>query len=93
MSEKIKFEHEMGAKVEDKVTGFQGTVTGAFTFINGCKRYAVEARVKDGESHTKPEELVFDEDRLQGIREAKTEIPKKPTGGPRPSPARAADPR
>jgi hypothetical protein len=44
MSEKVKFEHDLGSVVEDKVTGFKGTVTGSYVFLNGCHRYSVEGR-------------------------------------------------
>lgn len=92
MSEKVKFEHDLGSVVEDKVTGFQGTVTGSFVFINGCKRYAVEGRVEEGKAHSKANDDVFDEDRLTPVKQPKTEIPQKRTGGPRANPSVASDP-
>lgn len=52
----------LGCRAKDAVTGFEGTVTARFEYLNGCLRYMVEAPSK--EQGGKPEELVFDEERL-----------------------------
>lgn len=95
MSEKVKFEHDLGSVVEDKVTGFKGTITGSYVFLNGCHRYSVEGRTAS--EHGKPEELVLDEDRLQSVKAEKVSAdgPGKAAGrggGPRANPSRSATP-
>ncbi len=53
---------QLGQKVSDKVTGFQGTVIGHVEYLTGCKQCLVQPAVnKEGawvESHW------FDDDRL-----------------------------
>ena len=40
---------KMSDQVEDKVSGFKGTVTGKCEYLNGCIQYLVKPRVgKDG---------------------------------------------
>lgn len=39
---------EFGDRVQDRVTGFQGIVTGFITYITGCDQYLVNPPAKDG---------------------------------------------
>ena len=40
---------ELGSKVRDKHTGFEGTVTGHGSYLTGCDQYLVQPRAdKDG---------------------------------------------
>lgn len=73
---KKKFKHEMGAQVQDTVTGVAGTITGRFEYLNGCKRYMLETIMGSD-----LKELVFDEDRLK-VLTAPGDIVTSPTGGP-----------
>mgnify|MGYP001557762942 CR=1 FL=1 len=53
---------ELGQKVQDVITGFEGVVTGRVAYISGCKQNLVAPRIKpDG---TLAESQWFDEDRL-----------------------------
>jgi hypothetical protein len=73
----IPSEVVLGSVVEDKMTGFKGTATGRFIFLNGCVRVEVTPKaLKDGRPI---EPAVFDEQRLTGKQ---TGLP----GGPRPGP-------
>lgn len=85
-AEKVKFKFTNGEKVRDTVTGFEGVVTAQFHYINGCKRYLLEAGAD--KPSAKPEELIFDEGRLELVNAPKKEVPRKPTGGARPAPTR-----
>lgn len=38
-----------GDKVKDKVTGFEGTVTGVAEYLTGCRQVLIQPPVKDGE--------------------------------------------
>lgn len=80
--EKVQFAHALGAEVTETetVTGFTGVITAQFHYLNGCKRYLVEA--KADKPAAKPEELAYDEDRLEPTKAPKAEVRKTPTGGP-----------
>jgi hypothetical protein len=60
-----------GDEVKDKITGFQGVVTGFTNYITGCNQILVAPPVKDGdfkESHW------FDEDRCELIQGGKVPL-------------------
>lgn len=56
MSESI----ELGSKVKDTVSGYEGTAVARYIYLNGCERYEVAGADKDG----KPEAFVFDVQQL-----------------------------
>lgn len=66
----------LGEQVTDSITGVTGTAVARYEFLYGCVRIAVERLDKDG----KPEEIVFDEQRL-------TTKPSATSGGPRDTPS------
>jgi len=78
------FKFECGDKVKHSITGFTGIVVARSEWLNGCRRYGVEATKlsKDGdrlESH-------FDEGELGLVkaRAIKIERAAAPPGGPMP---------
>lgn len=48
MSHTLTLRFDDGDLVRDRVTGFEGVVTGFTTFITGCDQYLVNPPVKDG---------------------------------------------
>lgn len=80
-----------GTRVRDKITSYTGIITARTEWINGCKRYVVQAQqLKDG----KPVDV-------EGIDESQLELaPEQPgvpivpkeTGGPAPTPKREPNP-
>ena len=38
----------LGNKAKDKITGFEGVLTGFSTYITGCDQYLVQPELKDG---------------------------------------------
>ena len=86
----MAFRFELGSKVRDRVTGFEGIVTGRYEFLYGCRRYGVQSReLKDG----KPIDSVgFDEDALEVVVAAEPHVMKE-TGGPQREPERRSDPK
>lgn len=68
---------ELGTKVKDSITGFEGIAVGRAVYLYGCVRVLVEPEeMKDG----KPIEAIwFDEQRLTEESEAKS-------GGPQSTP-------
>lgn len=56
----------VGDLVQDKVTGFKGTVTALTLYLNGCVRVVVQPPVdKDGKH---PDAIVFDEPQLKILK-------------------------
>ena len=49
-----KFKIRMGAKVTDKVSGFQGIVTGRAEYSTGCRQYCCPFRIKRGRVPRRP---------------------------------------
>jgi len=56
------FEFENGEPVKEKITGFEGTITGTVYYLTGCNQYLVTAKSKDGKE---PVSLWYDEGRLE----------------------------
>ena len=78
----VEFKFENGQEVSDVVSGFTGIIDCSSIWLNGCKRYSVQPKVKAGEN-TKPESVWFDEEQLSlkssGIAD---KVDPTPTGGP-----------
>lgn len=60
MEKKFKFNH--GDFVREKVSGFEGIVTGTAFYITGCNQYLIVAKSVDNAEATS---LWFDEGRIQ----------------------------
>lgn len=87
---------QLGDKVRDEVTGFEGVVTGRFEYLYGCVRCAVQPQNVKNEKPV--DSVVFDEDQLQ-VLEEQAIVPitvrranRLTTGGPRSDPTNRADP-
>lgn len=82
---------ELGSKVKDKITGFQGVAIARYEWITGCVRYEVQPqKLKDG----KPlDSSSFDEKRLEVVSPP-TEVERsfRDHGGPQPTPSRPSGP-
>ena len=57
---------EFGTQVQDRVSGFKGTVTGRCQYISGCSQYLITAKAKADGSLAGPE--WFDENRIETIK-------------------------
>lgn len=70
----------LGDKVRCLVTGYEGTVTSITSYLNGCKRLGVQARV--GTDSKIPDAIYIDEPQAELV-EAKS-VPATPSavGGP-----------
>jgi hypothetical protein len=71
MSIKKEFEFENGQEVVEKVTGFQGTITGTCYYLTGCNQYLVTAKAKD--MTKEPVAMWYDEGRLTLVKDNLTE--------------------
>ncbi len=81
----MEWKFDLGEEVEDKVTGFTGTVTSRSEFLNGCIQYGVMPKMKKGENK-KPSAELFDEAQIKS-KNKKVKIKKSKTGGPMPEAA------
>ena len=61
--EKAVFKFEMGAKVKDQITGFEGIVVACADYMTGCRQYCIQPKVKKGGKEY-PKAYWLDEDRL-----------------------------
>lgn len=76
--EKVAFKFAVGDEVTETITGYKGIVTAQFHYLNGCRRYLLEGKIKpDGGGN--PEGLIYDEDRLTKTKTANAKVPA--TGG------------
>lgn len=55
---------ELGATVKDKITEFEGLVTGKCSYITGCDQFLVQPKCKEG---AWIEAKWFDENRLEQL--------------------------
>lgn len=75
---------ELGKKYRDNISGFEGVATARFEYLTGCIRYCLESGGKDG----KPEEWIFDEQRLEEVEAPPVKTKSAKRGGSRPTPPR-----
>lgn len=71
---------ELGDKVKDTITGFKGVVVCIATYLNGCRRLAIQPPLsKDGDFK---EATYFDEPQIMLISKATIAKGNSKTGGP-----------
>lgn len=59
------FMYELGAEAKDKITGFQGIITGRVEYLYGCNQYGLNPKIrKDGKLG---DICYFDEGRIEII--------------------------
>jgi hypothetical protein len=77
---------ELGDRVKDKISGFEGVATGIADYISGCRQIAVSPKVS---ADNKLEDgRWFDDDRLDVMeKQAVTLKDRKRDGGPQSNPA------
>jgi hypothetical protein len=56
----------LGDKVRDVVSGWEGIASGRYEYLNGCIRWQVDGTDKDG----KPDGYVFDDQQIEVVEEA-----------------------
>ncbi len=81
----------LGDVAKDKISGFQGVVVAETRWLNNCRRLtlAPQKLAKDGKTRDSD---TFDEMQLVLVKRGVVDDVRK-TGGPRPEPQRARDPR
>lgn len=79
---KVDFKFNNGEQVKDLVSGFTGIIDCSALWLNGCRRYSIQPKIKKGES-TKPDSIWIDEESLEYISDGvKKNIIPTETGGP-----------
>lgn len=73
---------ELGQMARDKITGFEGILTGHADYLYGCDQYLITAVSKDGSSE--PHSYWFDEGRIEVLGEGikPEEVRAAKDGGP-----------
>ncbi len=57
---------ELGMRVRDPITGFQGIAVGRATWLTGCDRVAIRGEVdEDGNRNSRPDLVYVDEPALE----------------------------
>ena len=75
-----EFKFGLGDKLKDKITGFEGIVTGRHQWINNCNTYSVKPQtLKDG---VPQDSCNFDEPQLDLVEEKAIPEMNRKTGGP-----------
>lgn len=87
---------DLGDKVRDRISGFEGVVIGVTEWLYNCRRPIVQPFTVDSNGKPVASES-FDEPQLEVLEKAvfKTETPlktSKKTGGPRITPAQRSTP-
>lgn len=73
---------ELGSKVKDKVSGFEGITVARTMWLNGCARITVQPPVdKDGKL---PDSICVDEFQLELVQAGVVTTGRPDTGGPLP---------
>lgn len=73
-------EINLGDMARDKITGFDGVITGRTEWINGCVRYALQSKtLKDGKI-LEPEWI--DSQQIEIIKPEVVKTAENPRGGP-----------
>ena len=75
-------EIEFGKMGKDKVTGFEGIITGCCEYLYGCSQYLLTPKVK--EDNTKQDGHWFDEGRIEVVGDAinPEDVKAEENGGP-----------
>ena len=78
----VKFKFSNGEEVKDVVSGFTGIIDCSSLWLNGCRRYSVQPKMKDGET-TKPDSIWMDEESLIRLSKGVSkQVKQTKTGGP-----------
>jgi hypothetical protein len=70
----------LGDKVKDKVSGFEGIAVARHSYLNGCDRISIQPVIK--EDGTLPEDETFDEPQLEVIEVEYARRANNDIGGP-----------
>ena len=79
---KVTFKFSNGEEVIDTVSGFTGIIDCVSIWLNGCRRYSIQPKMKEGET-VRPDSIWIDEESIKKLSDGvkKTIKPTK-TGGP-----------
>jgi len=73
---------DLGKHAKDRISGFEGTLTGRFEYLNGCIRWQLSGSKGEG-TDLEPKDYVFDEEQVEVLEVAEPEPRGRPSGGPR----------
>jgi hypothetical protein len=76
----------LGMEVQDKISGFRGTVTGRCEYITGCTQFLVQPKLKEDGSFV--ESRWIDEDRVEVLDAPRVVLSIKKQGADKEAPRR-----
>lgn len=71
---------ELGTKAKDKITGFQGVITGRVQYLTGCDQYLIQPEC--GSDGKYPDSYWIDENRIDLVDATVMEIDTSTVNGP-----------
>lgn len=78
----VTFKFNNGEEVIDLVSGFKGIIDCSSLWMNGCRRYSIQPKMKKNET-AKPESVWMDEETLEKVSNGVTrKVKPSKTGGP-----------
>ncbi len=83
----MRFRIELGSRVRDQITGFEGVVTGRVEYLTGCAQYLVQPAVKK-DSGEWIDARWLDEDRLDETADPASAMRVARPGADQPAPVR-----
>lgn len=83
---------ELGKRYIDKITQFEGTCTGIFEYMHGCRRIQIDGVKVDAQGNPEPIGYTFDEPQLTDS-ETGQELHTTRPGGPKDAPQPRNGPR
>jgi hypothetical protein len=86
------FQIQLGDKVKDLVTGYEGIVIARTEYLNGCLRYGIQRTKLTKEGVPGAAEWI-DEKQLVVVKAKAVKVEVQRTGGPAPTPRPAANPK
>lgn len=76
----LQYKYDLGSEAEDIVSGLQGILIAVSLSLNGCVRYGLQPRTKEG--HDMPDAYNIDESQLRVMTKHVEPEPQHARGGP-----------
>jgi len=78
----VEKKFELGQKVRDRISGFEGIITCIAEYYNGCVRYIIQPKIEKNGKFCDSETI--DQEQLELLTKKKIEVPTRNHGGDRP---------
>lgn len=72
-----EFQHDLGKRAKDLITGFEGTIVYRVNYLTGCDQYGIQPEIDPTKKNEIPESKQFDENRLSVYSDPPLVLPKR----------------